>query len=183
MRIHFVAAVGTLSSLDPVVTSTPATEVAPVVRTPLQTGDTIVASGTTLVVVETNLAVPIGMMAAAAALGSEAYFAMAPPQEPTVTINCNPFNPKCRPHTAGCSIGCVPDFNGGCEFWDPVCIHSSTKTRDISIPTGPAKSSEQNKPVVTVSPTTTYFEIVTSTNVEIKFITTTVSWPDDRLRR
>ncbi|ROV92754.1 hypothetical protein VMCG_09050 [Cytospora schulzeri] len=178
MRIPYVSAVGTLSSLDSVLTSAPANETASVVRTPLQIGDTFVPSGTTFGVDETDLAIPFGVMAAAVPLGNKAHLTGAPAQEITTTT-CNPFEPNCQHYAGGCSLGCVPDFNGGCQFWGPSCYIRPTKTPDVPIPTGPAKTTQGS---VTLPPRSTYLVTITSTTTSYVLNKTTshVPWGDEK---
>ncbi|ROW13317.1 hypothetical protein VPNG_05413 [Cytospora leucostoma] len=77
MRIPIISAVGTSSSLGPSMTSVAAAKGSSVIQAPLQTGNTFVVGGTTVVVMKTDMAVPIHMMTIAA-------LAMASPDE-TVT--------------------------------------------------------------------------------------------------
>ncbi|KUI74408.1 hypothetical protein VM1G_10020 [Cytospora mali] len=176
MRIPLLPAVGTLSSLSITMTSGSTTEGTSAVRTPLQTGDTFVVSGTTLVMVKTDLAIPIQMITTP----GQVYTTMKPGQPITgPNTRCNdPFNENCIDLGGPCQLGCVPStINGGCQWWKPVCAsvpEGPTTTRDIFIPTGVIQPPVIVTSVVTIMPTT-HIETTTSTDTGITTVTTTVT--------
>ncbi|KUI58412.1 hypothetical protein VP1G_05712 [Cytospora mali] len=173
MRIPLLPAAGTLSSLNTIMTSTEGTSA---VQTPLQTGDTFVVSGTTLVMVKTDLAIPVQMITTP----GQVYTTMKPGQPTTGTnTRCNdPFNENCIDLGGPCQLGCVPStMNGGCQWWKPVCAsvpEGPTTTRDVFIPTGVFQPPVIITSVVTIMPTT-HIETTTSTNTGVTTVTTTVT--------